>query len=209
LLPRKEAVQPTKNYAALPIDEMPAFVPRLKAEPGNAARCLQFAVYCALRSNEAIGLKWSYIDFDAKVAIFPAAAMKTKKEFRCALSGRAIDLLRSMPRLKDCPWAFPGRYGGKLSERVLSSLMERIGYRGFTVHGFRSAFRDFVGERTDFDTQLAEYALAHVVGGKVERAYARGDNLAKRFAVMNAWANFIDPPAAPIADNILVLKTAV
>jgi integrase len=197
LIPRKEKVQPTKHFAALPVDEMPAFMARLKQQPGAAARCLAFAVLCALRSNEAIGAKWSYID--GNVMTIPAAHMKTGKEFRVALSQQAIDLLRSLPRLKDCAYVFVGRFGGKLSERVLSGLMERIGYRGYAVHGMRSTFRHFIGEHTDFDTSLAEYALAHQVGGKVERAYARGDNLAKRFAVMNAWGDFIDPVSNVIA----------
>jgi hypothetical protein len=78
-----------------------------------------------------------------------------------------------------------------------------------TVHGFRSCFRVFVGERTDFDTSLAEYSLAHLVGGKVERTYARSDNLAKRFAVMQSWANFCDPlPVADVGDNVVQLKLA-
>jgi integrase len=207
LIPRKEKVQPTRHFAALDVEQVPAFMARLKQEPGAAARCLQLVVLCALRSNEAIGAKWSYID--GNVMTIPAAHMKTGKEFRVALPQQAIDLLRSLPRLKGCDYIFAGRFGGKLSERVLSGLMERLGYRGYTVHGMRSAFRHFVGEHTDFDTSLAEYALAHRVGGKVERAYARGDNLAKRFAVMEVWADYIDPPSAsaeePEPDNVIAL----
>jgi integrase len=207
LIPRKEKVQPTRHFAALDVGQMPVFMERLKREPGAAARCLAFVVLSALRSNEAIGAKWGYID--GNVMTIPAAAMKTGKEFRVALSQQALDLLRSLPRLKGCDYIFAGRFGGRLSERVLSSLMERIGYRGVTVHGMRSTFRHFIGEHTDFDTSLAEYALSHFVGGKVERAYARGDNLTKRFAVMNAWADYIDPPSAPAEepepDNVIAL----
>jgi integrase len=211
LIPRKEKAQPTVNHAALAVEDMPEFVARLKAEPGSTARCLQFAVYCALRSNEAIGLKWSYIDPAARVITIPPEAMKTGKAFRVALPERAVGLLQQLPRLKGREWVFPGRFGGRLSDKALASVLRRIGYSGrATVHGFRSTFRHYVGEHTDFDTSLAEYALAHQVGGKVERAYARGDNLLKRFAVMNAWAGFIDPAPAqqPICvdDNVVPLK---
>jgi integrase len=206
LIPAKEKVQPTVHHKALDIDEVPAFVTKLKDQPGSASRCLHFAILSALRSNEAIGLKWSYIDFNTKVVTFPAEVMKVHKEFRCALSDQAIELLNSMPRVKDCPFVFVGRSGnGKLSDRVLHSIVTRMGY-DCTVHGFRSCFRMFVGERTDFDTALAEYSLAHLVGGKVERAYARSDNLAKRFAVMQSWANFCDPlPVPDVGDNVVPL----
>jgi integrase len=207
LIPRKEKAQPTVNHAALDVEDMPAFVARLKAERGSAARCLLFAVYCALRSNEAIGLKWSYVDLTARVATIPPKAMKTGKAFRVALPERAVLLLQQLPRLKGSEWVFPGRFGGRLSDKALASALRRIGYSGrATVHGFRSTFRHYVGEHTDFDTSLAEYALAHQVGGKVERAYARGDNLLKRFAVMNAWAGFIDPVPVCVDDNVVPLK---
>jgi integrase len=208
LLPAKERVQPTIHYAALPLDDVPAFVQKLRQQPGAAPKALLFAILCALRSNEAIGLKWSYVDFVNKVATFPAEVMKTGVEFRCALSQQAINLLTSLPRLKDCPYAFPGRWGGRLSERMLFSTVSRMGY-DCTVHGFRSCFRDYIGERTDFDTVAAEHSLAHQVGNSVMRAYARGDNLQKRFALMQSWADFIDPLTAPdvmdVVDNVIPL----
>jgi integrase len=206
LLPRKEAVQPTQHYKAMPVGEVPSFMTRLKAEQGSAARCLQFAILTALRSHTAIGLRWSYVE--SRVATFPPTDMKTKTEFRCALSQHAVDLLQSQPRVKGCPYAFVGRYGGRLSERALSNVIQRLG-APFAVHGFRSTFRHYIGEHTDFDTSLAEHALAHLVGGKVERAYARGDNLQKRFAVMQAWADHCDPRPIPeegkVEDNVLHL----
>jgi integrase len=211
LLPRKEKVQPTVHHTALPIDEVPAFVARIKeSHGGSAAAALHFAILTALRSNEAIGLKWSWIDFNNRTILFPSTTMKAGKEFRRTLSDQAIGLLKSVPRLKGCEFVFPGRHGGRLSDRMLHAVVRRMGYK-VSVHGFRSSFRDYIGERTDLDTVAAEHALAHQVGNAVTRAYARGDNLAKRFVIMQAWADFSDPRPVPVpeeADNIVQLKLA-
>jgi integrase len=188
LLPNKEKVQPTAHCRALPIDDVPAFITQLKQQPGSAPKALLFAVLCALRSNEAINLKWSWIDISNKVVTFPAEAMKTGKEFRCALSSQAMGLITSMPRLKDCEFVFPGRWGGKLSDRMLFSVISRMpGYDGITVHGFRSCFRDYIGERTDFDTIAAEHALAHQVGSAVTRAYARLNGVQSYWNAGGEW----------------------
>ena len=116
--------------------------------------------------------------------------MKTKKEFRVALSDRALELLYSLPRIDD--YVFLGGKAGKpMSENAMLSLLNRMNRNDITVHGFRSTFRDWVGEATEFDTQLAEYALAHRLPDSTERAYARGDQLEKRFKLMDAWATFL------------------
>jgi integrase len=206
LIPKQQKARPTKNHPALPIEEMPAFVARLKAEPGNAARCLLFTVYCALRSTEGISAEWSWIDFNTKVMTIPAASMKTRREFRIALSEQAIRLLHSMPRLKGCEFVFPGRFAGKLSERVLPDVMARIGYRGVTVHGFRSTFRSWFQERTDFAWELGELSLSHAIGSAVSQSYNRSDALERRFEVANAWCSYIDPdPVANDDQNVIVL----
>jgi integrase len=167
LIPKREKARPTQNHPALAIDQMPAFVTRLKAEPGNAARCLLFTVYCALRSTEGISAEWSWIDFNTKVMTIPAASMKTRREFRVALPQQAIRLLESMHRLKACPFVFPGRFAGKLSERIFPDVLKRCGYNHVTAHGFRTTFRSWFQERTDFAWELGELALSHSIGNQV------------------------------------------
>ena len=98
-------------------------------------------------------------------------------------------------------FVFPGaKRGASLSVTALTMVMRRTGVGHFTVHGFRSAFRDWTGERTNFPREIAEAALAHVVGDATERAYRRGDALEKRRALMEAWAKFCEPSA----NNVVV-----
>jgi integrase len=206
LIPRKEKAAPTQNHPALPVEEMAAFVTRLKAEPGNAARCLLFTAMCALRSAEAISAEWDWIDFNTKIMTIPAAAMKTRKVFRVALSEQAIQLLRSMPRLKGCRFAFPGRFAAKLSERIFPEVLKRCGYGHVTAHGFRSTFRTWFQSKTDFAWELGELSLSHSIGNSVAQSYNRSDALERRFEVMNAWGAFIDPlPVADDDQNVIVL----
>ena len=138
-------------------------------------------------------MTWSQFDIDNKVWTVPASLMKTKKEFRVALSEQALALLSALPRIDD--YVFPGGKAGKpMSENAMLRLLSRVDHNDITVHGFRSTFRDWVGEATDFDTQLAEYALAHSLPDATERAYARGDQLEKRYKLMDAWSNFLIVP---------------
>jgi integrase len=164
-----------------------------------------FTVYCALRSCEAISAQWDWIDLNTKVMTVPAASMKTRKPFRVALSEQAIALLRSQPRLKGCAFVFPGRFAGKLSERIFPDVLKRCGYGHVTAHGFRSTFRSWFQERTTFAWELGELALSHSIGSAVSQSYNRSDALERRFEVANSWANFIDPrPVADTVDNNVV-----
>ena len=138
-------------------------------------------------------MTWSQVNVDSKVWTVPANLMKTKKEFRIALSEQALELINTLPRIDD--YVFPGGKAGKpMSENAMLGLLNRMDRNDITVHGFRSTFRDWVGEATDFDAQLAEYALAHRLPDATERAYARGDQLEKRYKLMDAWSNFLIVP---------------
>ena len=146
-----------------------------------------------------LGARWSEIDLVAKVWTVPASRMKAAREHRVPLSERAVEVLSALAAVKIGDYVFPGaKRGGPLSVMALTMVMRRTGAGNFTVHGFRSAFRDWAGERTNFPREVAEAALAHVVGDETERAYRRGDALEKRRALMEAWAIFCEPNTSNI-----------
>jgi integrase len=188
-----------RRHPAMPIDGVPGFVCRLRQTKSMAARCMEFAILTAARSNEAIGARWTEIDFDAKAWTIPGfdaatgRRMKSGREHRVPLSRRALEILNEMMAAQTGLFVFPGRDMDKpLSEDVLRSLMRWLGVKSATPHGFRSSFRDWVGERTSFPPELAEHALAHRIGDSVEQAYRRGDALERRREMMEAWANFCE-----------------
>ena len=164
-----------------------------------AALALEFAILTAARSGEVRGATWGEIDMTTKVWTVPAARMKAGREHRVPLSPRAVQILeivRPMANASNNAFVFPAhKPGAPLSDAAFSALLDRMGVlRGsLTPHGFRSSFRDWVGEETDFPRELAEAALAHTVGDAVERAYRRGDALEKRRTLMDAWAEFVEP----------------
>ena len=137
-----------------------------------------------------LGARWSEIDLDARLWTVPADRMKGGREHRVPLSDRAVAILTAMLALQSSEFVFPGTKAGRpLSVMALEMVLRRAKIDA-TVHGFRSSFRDWTGERTAFPRELAEAALAHLVGDEVERAYRRGDALEKRRALMAAWAEF-------------------
>ncbi|WP_374625094.1 tyrosine-type recombinase/integrase [Pandoraea sp.] len=179
-----------RNHPALPIDEIPAFMAALRSTEGIGARCLEFTVLTAARSGEARAVTWNEIDLDKAVWTVPAEKMKAKKEHRVPLSPSALDLLRSVPTRAGVDLIFPSpRAGAKLSDMTLLAIMRRMKLDA-TPHGFRSTFRDWVGEHTAYPKELAEVALAHVRGDATEAAYWRGDVLEKRRQLMTDWAEF-------------------
>jgi integrase len=187
------------HHAAMPFDDLPAYVARLRESDGISARALEFTILTATRSGEVLGARWSEIDLDAKVWTVSAGRMKSAREHRVPLSERAVEILSALAAVKIGDYVFPGaKRGSPLSVMALTMVMRRMGMEAFTVHGFRSAFRDWAGERTNFPREIAEAALAHVVGDETERAYRRGDALEKRRALMEAWAIFCEPNTSNI-----------
>ena len=181
------------HHAAMPYAEVPAFMARLLSVRGTSARALELIVLTACRSGEARLAVWSEFDLDAALWVIPAERMKAKREHRVALSTPALALLRKLEAVRDpeSPFVFAGARGGKpLSVMAFDMVLRGLALE-CTTHGFRSSFRDWVSEETDFDTNLAEAALAHVTGDKTERAYRRGDALEKRRALMEAWAAYL------------------
>ena len=198
LLPKRQKLA-RGHHAAMPFDDVPAFIERLHEVAGMSARAIEFVILTASRSGEALGARWSGIDLDAKVWTVPASRMKAGREHRVPLSDRAVEILAVLAEAKIGEYVFPGAKPGRpVSESALPKAMRRIGAGHYTVHGFRSAFRDWAGERTNFSREIAEAALAHVVGDATERAYRRGDALEKRRALMEAWAKFCEPNASGV-----------
>jgi len=189
LLP-KRAKLTRGHHKALPFDQVPVFCTALRPMPGVSPAALEFAILTAARSGEVMGARWNELNLTERVWTIPANRMKGGREHRIPLSERAMEVVRAMKGVQSSEYVFPGNRPNKpLSVMALDMVMRRA-KADATVHGFRSAFRDWAGERTSFPREVAEAALAHLVGDETERAYRRGDALEKRRALMDAWATF-------------------
>jgi len=196
LLPAPSKVAKVVNHAALPVSAVGDFMQRLRAADGQGARALEFTILTAARSGEVRGATWREIDLDAGVWVVPGERMKAGKEHRIALSGVAVALLESLPKMAGTDLVFPAARGGQLSDMTLTAVLRRMKVPA-TAHGFRSTFRDWAAERTNYPSEVAEMALAHAIDSKVEAAYRRGDMLEKRRAMMADWASFMAQPEVP------------
>jgi integrase len=197
------------HHPALPYEEVHSFVKQLRAREGVAVRALEFTVLCATRTTETLGATWDEIDLAKRMWTIPGSRMKGGKEHRVPLSDRAIEIVSEMQAARDVhqPFVFPGgKRGQPLSNVAMLAVLKRMGRRDITVHGFRSSFKDWASEKTDYPNEMTEIALAHVVGSKVEAAYRRGAMVEKRRHLMNDWAGFCEN-APPDTDNVIPLPT--
>lgn len=186
------------HHKALAFRDVPAFVATLRERPAIAARALEFLILTAARSGEALGARWSEVDLDAKVWTVPKERMKADREHRVPLSERALEILAEVKKLGSADLVFPGERPRKpLSNTSMLMLLRRM-KMDITAHGFRSSFRDWAGDATTFSREVAEAALAHVVGDDTEQAYRRSDALAKRRKLMDAWARFCGAKPAKV-----------
>lgn len=192
-LPRISKVKRVQHHPALPWQDAPVFMKALKAREGISPRALELCVLTATRSGEVRKATWSEIDLGNGLWIIPADRMKAGREHRVPLCNAAIELLKQIPRIAGCDLIFPGTRNQPLSDMTLGAVLKRMGLGHYTVHGFRSTFRDWAAENTNHASEVVEMALAHTVGNKVEAAYRRGDLLAKRCALMDDWAQFLTP----------------
>ena len=187
LLSKRSKTRFVKHHTALPYDELPAFMQALRLQKSTLARMLEFCILTAARSGEVIRASPTEIDRQKKLWITPADRMKAGKEHRVPLSERALQLTR----YGDARFLFPGYQPGRpFNEGAMLKLLKRMGFEELTVHGFRSTFKDWARDRTNFDNYVVEAALAHSLGDKVEAAYARSDVIEKRRKLMEAWADF-------------------
>jgi integrase len=198
LLPKRSRVATINHHAALPIDETSAFIQILRREETVVARAFEFCILNATRTNETMGMCWSEYDEKAQLWTVPAARMKAGRDHRIPLAKRSQIILAEMQEIRTSDFVFPGQ----AQERPLSSmaflmLLRRLERKDITAHGFRSTFRDWAAERTDFPNEVVEMALAHTISNKVEAAYRRGDLFDKRRQLAEAWAAFCNGGASP------------
>jgi integrase len=191
LLPQRRKVRKVRHHPALPYDKMPSFMKALRKQEGMAALAFEFLILTAARTSEALGGRWDEIDLAKAVWTVPSTRIKAGREHRVPLSGPAIALLRKLAKVRDGEFVFAGAKKGKpLSNMALLALLRRMERTKITAHGFRSTFRDWAAEQTDTPRDVAEMALAHAVGDKVEAAYRRGDLVEKRKKLMQEWAKY-------------------
>ena len=191
LLPSKSKIRRVEHHAALPYAELGAFMAQLRQQAGVAARALEFTILTASRTGEAIGASWDEISMAERLWIVPPRRMKASQEHRVPLSPHTIAILEEMRTVRVADFVFPGgRPSQPISNMAMTMTLRRMGRGALTVHGFRSSFRDWAAERTNFPPEVAEMALAHAVSERVEAAYRRGDLFEKRRQLMVAWAGF-------------------
>jgi integrase len=205
LLPARSKIKAKAHHPALAYAALPAFMAKLGERDGISARALEFTILTAARTGEVIGAKWDEIDLKAKVWTVPTSRMKSGRVHRVPLSDRAVAVLQAMPRHRES-FVFPGKAAGApLSNMAMLELLRGL-QPGLTVHGFRSTFRDWAGDRTVYPRDVIELALAHVVNDKTEAAYRRGDALEKRTCLMSDWSSFASGPHA--AGDVVPLRRA-
>lgn len=182
-----------RHHSALPFERVPAFYHSLESNSATSAKCLQFLILTATRSSEARESRWEEFDLDQELWTIPASRMKAGREHRIPLSEPAMEIVKEQARFRQSEYVFPGTPARKpISEAAVRNLITRLlGEKVATIHGFRSSFRDWAGETTEYPRDIAEMALAHQVGNAVERAYRRGDALDRRRKIMESWADFI------------------
>ncbi len=190
ILPAPGKIAKREHHPAVPIAEMPEFMRELRQRKGYSARALELAVLTAARSIEVRGALWREFDLEERVWTVPAERMKRSKEHRVPLSDAAVELLRALPRIAENYFVFPSPKGEVMSDMSLTEVMRRMN-RKEVPHGFRSTFRDWCSEHTEYSGEVAEMALSHAIKNRVEAAYRRGDLFEKRRALMEDWAKFI------------------
>ena len=196
LLAMPTKIQKTEHFPALAYREMGVFMADLATRAGMGARALEFTILTAARSGEVRGATWAEIDLDEALWTIPGERMKAGQTHTVPLSGAALELLRSLPRVGDL--VFPGAAAGRpLSDMTLTAVLRRMERGDLTVHGFRSTFRDWAAEQTAYPSEVVKMALAHAIGNKVEAAYRRGDLLDKRRRLMSDWARYCATVTAP------------
>ena len=192
LLPKPGKIARVEHHPAVPVAQTPAAVKRIAASAGIGAQALLFQLLTAARSGEVRGATWSELDLEAAQWDVPAGRMKGFRAHRVPLSKQAIAVIEAQPRVEGCDLVFPSTRLRPLSDMSLTAVMRRLKLEA-VPHGFRSTFRDWAAEHTEYPREMAEMALAHAIESKVEAAYRRGDMLARRAALMQDWADFCLP----------------
>jgi len=206
LLPAPSKIQKVKHHPALPYVDMAVFMEKLHEQQGLAALALQLTILTATRTNETLQAKWGEFDLENKVWVLPSERMKMGKDHRVPLSEPALKILKKLEDAKINDYVFPSNRGMPLSNMAMLVLLRRMGRDDITVHGFRSSFRDWCAEQTNYSREVAEAALAHAVGDRVEAAYRRGDLFEKRRQLMDEWARYCYQAQPKNKDKVLKIR---
>jgi integrase len=197
----KEAKAPKeeRHHAALPYDQLPVFMKRLSKAPGMGARALEICILCATRTTETLKATWQEVDLIEELWVIPANRMKGRKEHKIPLSKEAVAIFKRAHEARISENVFPNLANGKhLSQAGLSSVLKRLNERKewidnqgrkITAHGFRSTFRDYIADKTNFDGAMAEHALAHKIPDAAIAAYQRSTMVDKRRVMMQTYAD--------------------
>ncbi|MBT8633459.1 tyrosine-type recombinase/integrase [Polynucleobacter paneuropaeus] len=202
LLPKANKIKKVAHHPALPFQRIGEFISDLRTHTGYSALALELLILTATRTSEVIEAKWSEFDLEAKVWTIPAHRMKAGKEHRVPLNRRAMEILDYLKTIRVNSYLFPSSLHKEraLSNMALLSMMRKMPkYADFVPHGFRSTFRDWAAETTEYSNETVELALAHTIQNKAEAAYRRQDQLEKRMALMEDWINFINSESLPIS----------
>ncbi len=200
LLPARSKVRQVEHHAALSYAVLPEFLTSLREQEGIAARALEFGILTAARTGEVLGARWDEVDRSDKVWTVPAGRMKAHRDHRVPLSTRAVAIVSGMQAVRRSgdPFIFPGGKAGRpLSNMAFLMLLRRMARADLTAHGFRATFKTWATERSNFQREVVEAALAHVIGNKVEAAYQRGDLFEKRRRLMQQWATYCSATVSP------------
>lgn len=199
LLPKQNRRKKIKHHPALPWQEMPDFMAKLRKQPGVAARMLELLILTCVRTGEVRLARPEEFSERYQVWTVPGERMKMELPLRVPMCDRVQQLVAEARSGARDGWLYPGRDRGKpLSDMAMLAVVKRMGYGHITVHGFRSTFRDWVAECTEFADSLAEMALAHTIQNESEAAYRRGDMLERRRKLMEDWARYCDGQTAAI-----------
>jgi integrase len=189
VLPKVKAK--VQHHDAMPWRDVPVFFAELNGRSATAAKALQFTILTASRTSEVLDMTWTEVDEDARLWTVPAARMKSGKEHRVPLTDDMLAILEPLKAMASV-YVFEGQKRHRpLSNMSMLMLLRRMGRDGFTVHGFRSSFRDWASEAANAPRELAKAALAHQVGSNVERAYARSDLLERRRELLMNWTLYL------------------
>lgn len=195
LLPKANKIKKVAHHPALPFQRIGEFIGDLRSHTGYSALALELLILTATRTGEVIEAKWTEFDLEAKVWIIPADRMKAGKEHRVPLNRRVIEILDYLKTIRVNSYLFPSSLHKEraLSNMALLSMMRKMPkYADFVPHGFRSTFRDWAAETTEYSNETIELALAHTIQNKVEAPYRRQDQLEKRVCLMSDWEGFIE-----------------
>ena len=186
---------PPVHFSSMPYSDVPGFMTQLRASRATSAYALQFLILTAARREEVLGARWSEMDVPGRVWTIPANRMKARKEHRVPLNRAALEVLEHTRAVQTSEYVFLGLTRSRMSATALNAFLYRIECP-FTVHGFRSSFRDWCAERTNYPREICEQALAHSIGSAVELSYRRTDYFAQRAKLMQAWSDFCEAPVS-------------